>query len=206
MHRTLLAGLLLITIPQLALAEVVRWEIHKREPYAAGKPRGDRGPYEQWTGIVRFALDPSAAANQQIVDLKLAPRNENGKVEFWADFRMLVPQDLSKANGAVFYEVNNRGGATAPRLIEGGADDFLCRQGFVVLTSGWIAQVQPGDGKLRMQAPVATENGQPIRGIVREELIVDRNVPRAAISHRGNQGSYLPVQSRFDSAKVTRRE
>ena len=205
MIRTL-AALLLLLLPQISLAEVVRWEIHKREPYAGGKPRGDRGAYEQWTGIVRFALDPNAAANQQIVDLQLVPRNAEGKVEFWADFRMLVPQDLSKASGAVFYEVNNRGGATAPRLIEGGADDFLCRQGFVVLWSGWIAQVQPDGSKLRMQAPVATANGQPIHGIVREEVIVDRNVPRAAISHRGNQGSYLPVQGRFESAKVTRRE
>ncbi|HZN35984.1 MAG TPA: alpha/beta hydrolase domain-containing protein, partial [Pirellulaceae bacterium] len=162
--------------------------------------------YEQWTGVVRFALDPNAAANQQIVDLKLAPRNAEGKVEFRADFRMLVPADLSKANGAVFYEVNNRGGATAPRLIEASADDFLCRQGFVVLWSGWIAQVQPGDGRLRLQAPIATEAGMPIRGIVREEVIVDRPQPKAAISHRGNQGSYLPTERGFASAKVTRRE
>jgi len=205
MIRTLAVALLFL-FPQFALAEVVRWEIAKREPYDSGQPRGDRGPYEQWTGVVRFAIDPNAAANQQIVDLKLAPRNAEGNVEFWADFRMLVPVDLSKANGAVFYEVNNRGGPTAPRLIEGNADDFLCRQGFVVLWSGWIAQVQPDGSKLRLQAPVATDNGKPIRGIVREEVIVDRAVPKATISHRGNQGSYPPSESGLASAKVTRRE
>src|SRR5262249_37899154 len=186
-RRVLVLCLVAWTAFQLtATAELVRWEIKKREPYAGGKPRGDAGVFEQWTGTVHFALDPQQPANGQIIDLKLAPRNSAGKVEFYADFRMLVPVDRSKANGAVFYEVNNRGGATAPRIIEASADDFLCRQGFVVLWSGWIAEVQPGEGRLRLQAPEATDNGRPIRGIVRSELIVDRPVARASLSHRGN--------------------
>jgi alpha/beta hydrolase family protein len=195
-----------VSLQLSAAAELVRWEIKKREPYAGGKPRGDLGPYEQWTGTVHFALDPAQSANAPIVDLKLAPRNAAGKVEFSADFRMLVPADRSKANGALFYEVNNRGGATAPRIIDGGADDFLCRQGFVILWSGWIAEVQPGDGRLRLQAPEATDNGRPIRGIVRSELIVDRPVARASLSHRGNQGSYRPTEQGLATARVTRRE
>jgi alpha/beta hydrolase family protein len=187
-------------------AELTRWEITKREPYAGGKPRAGAGPYEQWTGTVHFALDPSDKANEQIIDLKLATKNAAGKVEFSADFRMLVPVDRSKASGTLFYEVNNRGGATAPRIIDGGADDFLCRQGFIVLWSGWIAEVQPGDGRLRLQAPQATDNGQPIRGLVRSELIVDRAVSRTSLSHRGNQGSYRPTEQGLATARVTRRE
>ncbi len=208
MTRMLLAvtWLTFFLFPALASAEVVRWDIQNREPYAGGQPRGDRGAYETWSGVVHFAIDPASAANQQIVDLKLAPRNADGKVEFAADFRMLVPADLSKANGAVFYEVNNRGNPTAPRLIEGGADDFLCRQGFVFLSSGWIAQVQPGDGKMLLQAPLATDGGKSIRGIVREELVVNAPAARASISHRGNQGSYPPADRDFAGAKVTRRE
>src|SRR5262245_48688751 len=132
-------ALLLLVVPP-ASAEVVRWEIKKREPYAGGKPRGDRGPYEQWSGTVHFAVDPAATTNEQIVDLQLAPKNAHGKVEFSADFRMLVPVDHGKASGGLFYEVNNRGNPTAPRIIEANADDFLCRQGFVVLWSGWIAE------------------------------------------------------------------
>ena len=66
--------------------ELVRWEIVKREPYAGGKPRGDRGPYEQWTGTVYFAVDPSAAANKQIVDLALAPRNAAYPNPSWRGF------------------------------------------------------------------------------------------------------------------------
>jgi hypothetical protein len=187
-------------------AEVIRWEIKQREPYAGGRPRGDAGSYEQWTGVVHFAVDPEHAANEAIVDLKRAPRNARGKVEFSADFRMLVPVDRSKASGTLFYEVNNRGNPTAPRIIEAGADDFLCRQGFIVLWSGWIAEVQPGAGRMRLQAPEATDKGQPIHGLVRSELIVDRTAPRASLSHRGNLGSYRPTERGFQTARVTRRE
>jgi hypothetical protein len=201
-----LAALFVLAFPAIVTAEVVRWDIAKREPYAGGKSRGDAGAYEQWSGVVHFAVDPAHAANQQIVDLQLAPRNAAGQVEFSADFRMLVPADRSKANGAVFYEVNNRGNPTATRIIDGGADDFLCRQGFVVLWSGWLAEVQPGDGKMRLQAPVAQEAGRPIRGIVRSELVVDKAVPRASLSHRGNLGSYPPTERGLAEARVTRRE
>src|SRR5262245_58297621 len=100
------AAFLFFAIQFTVSAELVRWDIAKREPYAGGKPRGDAGPYEQWTGTVHFALDPSDKANEQIVDLKLAPRNAAGKVEFSADFRMLVPIDRNRASGTLFYEVN----------------------------------------------------------------------------------------------------
>jgi hypothetical protein len=206
MLRIALALILSLVLELSAFAELVRWDIAKREPYAGGKPRGDAGPYEQWTGTVHFALNPSDKANEQIVDLALAPRNAAGKVEFSADFRMLVPVDRSKASGTLFYEVNNRGGATATRIIDGGADDFLCRQGYIVLWSGWIAEVQPGDNRLRLQAPEASDGGKPIRGIVRSELIVDRPAAKASLSHRGNQGSYRPTENGLATARVTRRE
>src|SRR5215468_8745263 len=121
LHRILaFCFIISVSFPLDSSAELVRWDIAKREPYAGGKPRGDAGPYEQWTGTVHFALDPADKANEQIVDLKLAPRNAAGKVEFSADFRMLVPVDRSQANGALFYEVNNRGNPTSTRIIDGG--------------------------------------------------------------------------------------
>src|SRR6187401_3149003 len=102
MNRHLLTILFLFLIGKsLALAEVTRLEIQKREPYAAGKGHGDRGSYEKLTGVVHFALNPEVAANKIVRDLALAERNKNGKVEFWADFEILAPKDLSKANGAI---------------------------------------------------------------------------------------------------------
>ena len=204
-YATLASYLLVLFAAAPLQAVVTRWEIVQREPYAEGEPLGDRGPYERWTGKVHFALDPRREFNRQIVDLDLAPRNDAGQVEFSADFEMLVPADRGQANGAVFYEVNNRGNKTAPNMFDTNAEEFLCRQGFVVLWSGWIAEVQPAAGKLRLRAPLAAENGQPLRGIVRNDLVVDRPVARASISHRGNQGSYRPAADSLSMATLTRR-
>ena len=196
----------LLVLPAVSWAEVTRWEITRREPYNGGQPIGDRGPCERWTGIVHFALDPKLPANRGIVDLELAPRNEQGKVEFWADFELILPRDPAKTNGALFYEVNNRGARTGPRIIDGGADDFLLRQGFIVASSGWLAEVQPGDGKMRLNAPLALQDGKPVVGIVREEVIVEKAVPRASLAHRGNQGRHPPTAKGLETAVLTRRE
>ncbi|WP_254508519.1 alpha/beta hydrolase domain-containing protein [Anatilimnocola floriformis] len=189
-----------------ARAEVVRWEIAHREPYQNGKSFGERGLYERLRGKVHFAIDPKNEHNQQIIDLALAPQNDKKRVEFSADFEMLVPNDRSQANGALFYEVNNRGGSTAKNLIDGGAEDFLCRQGFVILWSGWIAEVQPGAGRWRLQTPFATEDGKPLRGLVRSEFILDKPAARASIAHRGNTGSFKPAEDLTRNAILSFRE
>jgi hypothetical protein len=189
-----------------SLGEVTRLEIQKREPYAGGKGHGERGSYEKLTGVVHFALDPELPANKIVRDLSLADRNEKGKVEFWADFEILVPKDLSKANGALLYEVNNRGNKTAPGIFDGGADDFLLRQGFVVAWSGWIAEVLPEGGRFKMWAPTAKENGGPLQGIVRQEVIVDKETAKACLAHRGRQGSYRPTANGLATATLTVRE
>ncbi len=204
-YRLVLALGLSITHPALLSAELTYWQITQRELYAGGQPCGERGVYERWRGKIGFAIDPRNLQNQQVVDLSLAPLNPEGRVEFSADVEMLVPVDRSKANGTLFYEVNNRGNKTAPNIIERDASEFLCRQGYVVLWSGWIAEVQPDGSKLRLQAPSVIQNGRRVRGKVRNELVVDQAVQRASISHRGNQGSYPPAADALDRATVTRR-
>jgi hypothetical protein len=189
-----------------ARAEVDGWEILKREPYADGKPIGEVGPCERISGRIEFTIDPANVANWQIVDLPLAPKSAEGKVAFAADFVMLVPVDRSKLNGTLFYEVNNRGNPTAPRLVDGDADEFLLRQGFVFLWSGWIAETLPGGGRVTMTAPVSLENGKPLTGIVRNEFVVDKPVAKASVSHRANQGSYRPSADGEKTAQLTMRE
>ena len=201
-----LASLAMLLLATPLAAEVTRWEITKREPYADGKAIGDRGAFERWTGVVHFAVDPKLEANRGIVDLDLAAKNDAGKVEFWADFELLVPKDLTKANGALFYEVNNRGNKTAPNIIDGGADDFLLQQGFVVAWSGWIAEVLPAGGKLRLSAPEARQDGQPIRGIVRNEVVVNTALPKMSVSYRSGLGSYRPSKRGLEEATLTVRE
>jgi len=207
MSLRLLSSLLMVAcLAPLSFAEVTKWEIKTREPYQQGKTFGERGEYERLTGKVHFAIDPKLEANAVIVDLKLAPLNAKKQVEFSADFEMLVPKDPSKTNGSLFYEVNNRGKNTAANLIDGGGDDFLCRQGFVVLWSGWIAEVQPGNNRWILQAPVATENGKPIRGLVRNDFVLEKPAERASVAHRANLGSYRPPADAQRNAILSYRE
>ncbi len=188
-------------------AEVVSFEWTSRQPYAEGRAFGERGPYERWRGTVRFEVDPAAEANSQIVDLPLAPRNAEGRVEFSADLEILAPADLGKSNGALFYEVNNRGNRTClGQFNGGGADDFLFRQGFIVVWSGWIAETLPGGDRLRLTAPVATENDRPIRGLVRAEMTPDQPAERLNIAQWANQGSYPPTERGLAEATLTWRQ
>src|ERR1700752_4785204 len=90
------AGLILTST--IAEARVVRLRIERRETVLAGRPFGAAGPYEKLVGKVEFALDPNLPRNEGIVDLKLAPRNARGEVEFTADFYLLKPVDPRRGN------------------------------------------------------------------------------------------------------------
>ena len=50
---------------------------------------------------------------------------------------------------------------------------FLFRRGYTIVWCGWIGEVLPGNHRLLLHAPVATEGGRPIRGIVRHEMVTD---------------------------------
>lgn len=185
---------------------VTRIEIASRTPYADGRSFGDIGPYETLRGKVHFAVDPTAPANQRVVDLELAPRNSRGLVEFAADVEILVPVDRRRLRGTILYDVNNRGNKLALGQFNGGADEFLMRQGYVVVWSGWIAETLPGGGRLRLQAPVAQQDGRPLVGVVRAEVVVDAPTDRANLAQWANQGSYSPTANGERLATLTVRQ
>jgi len=98
-------------------------------------------------------------------------------VEFSADMVILRPVDGAKANGRLFFEVNNRGNkishtmlnstpATANNNNPTTAADFgngwLERQGYVIAWVGWGADSAPGANRLTVNFPVAMERGKPI--------------------------------------------
>ena len=68
-------------------------EIKRHEPYVGGEIFGDSGAYEQINGTITFAVDPEHPANEGIIDLELAPRDEFGRVQFTSDFCLLQPAD-----------------------------------------------------------------------------------------------------------------
>jgi hypothetical protein len=199
-----------------AHAEVARFEVLSREPFSDGKSFGEVGPYERIVARVHYVLDPAKAQNRQVVDLELAPPNEKGQVEYFGDLFILAPQKLNKGNQAVFYDVNNRGGklvldffnhaarSNDPVTEEHAGDGFLMRYGFTVVWSGWIGELLPGLGKLRLSPPVARDGGEAITGLVRCEIVPDDEQIRVDVS-RGGHGSYWPTDKGIATATLTKR-
>lgn len=204
--RTFLVAVALLSLPSWLFGAVTRIEIQSREPYLEGRAFDGVGSYERLRGKAFFAVDPQHAANQTVIDLELAPRNGAGLVEFSADVEWLAPQDLSKANGAILYDVNNRGNKLALGMFNSGADEFLMRKGYVVLWSGWIAETQPGGGRLRLSAPTATDGGRPIIGPVRAEFVLEAAAQRHTLAMWANQGSYEPTGRGEREAVLTWRQ
>ncbi|MCI0683208.1 MAG: hypothetical protein L0Y71_13990 [Gemmataceae bacterium] len=206
MKRICIALVGLMTVAAPTRAELVDFKILHREPYADGKSFGDVGPYEKIVGIARFAVDPKHPRNKVIVDLDLAPANKDGKVEFESDVYILAPKDVSKGNGALFYDVNNRGNKLALGMFNTPADNpFLMRRGYTVVWCGWIGELLPGGDRLLLKPPIPLENGKPLRGVVRFEMSSDKLVKSMPLSRRPNHGSYRPTAEGLARATLTRR-
>src|SRR5436189_1775333 len=99
-----------VVVDRPVTAEIVRIEVASRADLVGGQPFGAAGAYEKIAGKIFFAVDPSLPANKIVTDLDKAPRNAGGKVEFSSDFFLIKPKNIAKGNGAVLYEVSNRGG------------------------------------------------------------------------------------------------
>jgi hypothetical protein len=174
-------------------------ELSDRTDVLGGKAFGNAGPYERMVGKAYFQVDPSNPANATIVDIDKAPRNEQGMVEFSADLYVLKPRDARNGNGAVIFEVSNRGGkgmlgmfdrasgSTDPQSEKEFGDDFLLEKGYTIAWIGWQFDVPSNPGLLRLYTPVATDNGKPITGLVRAEFTPDKvtdTMPVADRNHR----------------------
>ena len=184
-----------------AQARVTRVEITERIPYAGGMSFGAVGPYEQIRGRLHYEVDPGNPANAPIVDLKFAPRNAAGKVEFAGDFHLLKPLDLARGNHRLLYDVNNRGNLVmlayynnSPAATEPG-NGFLMRQGYSLLWSAWNWDVVPGGGRMRIDLPIANDNGQTITGMINTETVTatPAGPERCQPVAWGNSQGYQPM-------------
>lgn len=196
-------------------SEVVRTIVRERVSFAGGHAFGKAGAYEKIVGRFELEVDPAAAINAKIADLKLAPRNSRGRVAFKTDFFLLKPIDMRRSNRRILYEVNNRGN----KLMLGGFDDrggnnpstpadsgngFLFRQGYVLLWSGWNGDVAPGENKLLIDLPVATENGKSITGPIDAEICVDARSFSQPF-YWGGSNPYPTISLDNSTARLTKR-
>lgn len=174
----------IVVVAETARAELVRVEVETREQILGGKSFGLPGSYEKLAGKLFFAVDPDLEPNEIVTDIDKAPRDENGRVDFSADFYLIKPTHMEKGNGAVLLEVGNRGrkgllsffdfasGSTDPTDESDFGDAFLLERGFALLWVGWQWDTPQTPGIMRMYAPVATDGGKPIRGLVRADFVV----------------------------------
>jgi len=110
------------------------------------------GQYEFITGIAAGEVNPLNPQNAFITDIKLAPINGNGNVEYQHNFYILKPLDLSHGNHKMMYEPPNRGnktyqtlnntptGGNDPQALNDSAvlgDSFLWTRGYTTVWSGW---------------------------------------------------------------------
>ncbi|AMJ61858.1 alpha/beta hydrolase domain-containing protein [Bosea sp. PAMC 26642] len=171
---------------QTAQARITRIEIVRSEPAFGGQSFGTVGVYERITGKAFGEVDPDNPANIRIQDIKLAPRNARGMVEYTTDIDILKPKDEAKGNNVLLFNILNRGNkglmqpfnldtgtvAEANALAKAG-DGLLQRQGYTLVWFGWQADVLPGSSRMTMQVPVArNSDGSAITGVVRAELAV----------------------------------
>ena len=154
---------------------VTRIDIRSRVPFAGGQQFGDVGSYEQIDGIVHYDVDPNNLANEAITDIKLAPTNSLGKVEFTSDFRLAIPLDLAKSNRRLFLDILNRGKNSAYRNLNSAPDvapdapveagnGFLMEEGYSIAWCGWQHDVPESPGVMGIRVPEAIDANGAISG------------------------------------------
>jgi hypothetical protein len=192
--------------------------IKDRSVFAEGEAFGEAGAYERLTGRVRFWADPDAGRHPPITDLDKAPRNSSGLVEYAADFCLLKPIETARGNGRVFFDYGNRGnkralqffndalGSNSPITREHAGNGFLMRRGYTVAWLGWQGDLLPGEDRLLLDVPIATEAGRPITGTVRAEYIVNEpGIAVVPLSGLAPARSYPAADRDTRKARLTRR-
>ncbi len=196
MVRLLLVSLSALLMVPASPARVISVEVTSRDAVLDSKPFGLAGPYERVRGRIRFAVDPANKANRIVTDIALAPLNWSGQVEFSTEFYLLKPVDAGRGNGALLYEVSNRGrkgmlsffnlasGSLDPQGASHFGDGFLLSEGYTLLWLGWQFDPPLRPGLLRLETPTATDAGEPIRGLVRSDFVVRDRVMAHSLADR----------------------
>jgi hypothetical protein len=175
-----LAFLAAFPLTSEARAQVTRIDLAVVEsPALGGRSFGGVGQYERLRGIAYGAVDPSDARHRDIVNLDLAPRNSEGKVEYSTTVEIYRPIDMSVWNRAIYHTVPNRGGA-------GAGEAALLERGFALVRVGWQGDLAPTATNIVPFLPVARRpDGASVTGPALEEFIFndDDRVSVASVTY-----------------------
>ena len=213
MNRTTKLLIVLAWLSGAAWAGVVRLEIESRSDVLESRAFGLAGAYEKLTGKVYFAADPANPINQIIADIGKAPRNGEGKVEFSSDLYVLKPKNPQRGNGAVLYEVSNRGrkgmlgmfnrarASLDPTSAADFGDGFLMQQGYTLVWLGWQWDPPEQAGLMRLYSPRV----RGVKGLVRAEFIPTTKTTSHLLSDRDHI-PYLVADPNDPSARLMVRD
>jgi hypothetical protein len=191
----------------------VRIDILRREAFASGHAFGDTGPYERIDARAHIALDPEAPAQAGVIDIRLAPRGDDGLVRCGIDLCLLRPIALERGNAALLVEFPNRGNKRClqfyndapatndPRTLAHAGNGWLMRAGYAVMMVAWQGDVLPGDDRLVADLPIATGSAGPLTARVRSEFIVETMGTTFLPLSGANGTRSLPVVTR-DTAQA----
>jgi len=165
------------------MSTFVSLTIRARRTVAAGHAFADAGAYERIDARATLRIDPTAPENAFVVDLDKAPRDSEGRVVVTTDVQILKPVDMARASRRMLVELANRGNkrclqffndapaSNDPVSLAEMGNGYLMRRGHVVCWIGWQGDILPGDHRLQLDLPVATDHARPLTGRVRSEFI-----------------------------------
>ncbi len=185
-----------------ARAEVKKIVIDKKvSPAFDGRSFGSAGQFETLAGRAFGELDPNDAHNRVITDIRLAPRNRNGMVEYVASFYLVKPIDMSKSSHLLWHDVPNRG----RRVTIGEAER---RAGDIGLSSGWqgdsSGRTVPGDDNDYVIVPAARNlDGSPVTGRVLGRIVNASGPDSRPMIVNANPVPYQPVSLETTRATLT---
>jgi hypothetical protein len=183
-----------------ALAEVKTIVVDRKvSPAFDGQSFGAAGQYETLAGRAFGELDPNDPHNAIITDIRLAPRNARGKVEYVASFFLVKPIDMSKSSRLMWHDVPNRAGRVAIPPAERAFGD-------IGLSSGWqgdnAGNTVPRADNEYVVVPVAKNpDGSPVMGQVMGRIVNARGSDSRPMFVQGNPVPYKPAS--LDTTKAT---
>ena len=190
----------LLTWPAGAHAHVRKIVVEKKvSPAFDGAAVGPAGPYETLAGRAYGELDPNDPHNAIITDIKLAPRNARGMVEYVASFFLAKPIDMSKSSRLLWQYVPNRGGR-----VNISADERA--YGDIGLSSGWQGDnagrtVPAGDNDWLIVPIAKNADGSPVSGLVYGRIANASGPDSRPLLVHPNPVPYKPAT--LDTSKAT---
>ena len=196
------AASLLAILASGAQARVTKIVVeNKVSPAFDGASFGTAGQYETLVGRAFGELDPNDPKNAVIQDIKLAPRNAKGMVEYTTTFQLVKPVNMTKASHLMWHDVPNRAGRLTIVPAERATGDIGLSSGWQGDNSGATAPKANND---YVVVPVAKNaDGSAITGRVMARILNAAGKNSRPMMVHSNPLPYKPASLDTKEASLT---